>query len=279
MSYKTILVHADGSPQAAQRIRLAAQLALAHDAHLVGAAMTGLSRHALPDGSIAPLGAPFPFDQRLLHSRADAALTQFADCASRMGLHSFEARLVDDAVDDGLILQSPYADLLVLGQGDPQGLPDELLNRLPRDVLFQSARALLIVPHNGQFDQVGQQVLVGWDGSVAAIRALSAALPALRRAARVTLVPSPSPDGHGRQADLPGAELARNLARHGIHVTLARLDGGRHAGAALLELASDVNADLLVMGGYGHWRLREWMLGGATRGVLHDMTLPVLMAH
>ena len=99
MSYKTILVHADGSPQAAQRVRLAARLALAHDAHLIGAAMTGLSRHCLPDGSIAPLGAPFPFDLRLLRTRADAALTQFADCASRMGLHSFETRLVEDAAD------------------------------------------------------------------------------------------------------------------------------------------------------------------------------------
>src|SRR5471030_406887 len=256
MSYKTILVHADGSPQAAQRIRLAAQFALAHGAHLICAAMTGLSRHALPDGSIVPIGTPFPFDQRRLRTRADTALTHFADCASHMGLPYFEARLVDDAVDDGLILQSPYADLLVLGQGDPEGQPDELLNRLPQDVMFQSARALLIVPYqeqfNGQFDQVGQHVLVGWDGSVSAIRALTAALPALRRAARVTLVASPSSDGGGRQAGLPGAELARYLARHDVNVTLAELAGARKAGAALMEMASEVGADMLVMGGYGH---------------------------
>ncbi|WP_332855404.1 universal stress protein [Duganella sp. S19_KUP01_CR8] len=279
MSYKTILVHADGSPQAAQRIRLAAQLAQAHDAHLIGAAMTGLSRHAVPDGSIAPIGAPFPFDLRLLRTRADTALTQFADCASRMGLPSFETRLVDDAADDGLILQSPYADLLVLGQGDPDGDPYALPNRLPQDVMFQCARALLIVPHNGRFEQVGEHVLVGWDGSVAAIRALTAALPQLRRAARVTLAVSPAPDYHARQAGLPGVELARYLARHGVSATVTEVDGGRQAGTALLEMASEVGADMLVMGGYGHWRVREWMLGGATRSVLRGMTLPVLMAH
>ncbi len=279
MSYKTILVHADGSPQAAQRIRLAARLALAHDAHLVGAAMTGLSRHALPDGSIVPIGTPYPFDLRLLRSRAEAALTQFADCASHMGLPSFEARLVDDAMDDGLLLQSPYADLLVLGQGDPKGHADDLLSRLPQDVMFQCARPLLIVPHAGQFELVGDHILVGWDASVSATHALTAALPMLRRAARVTLAVDASGSQHGRRIDLPGAELARYLARHDVRVTLAQLKVGSQAGVALLTMASDVNADLLVMGGYGHWRLREWMLGGATRSVLHDMALPVLMAH
>ncbi len=109
--------------------------------------------------------------------------------------------------------------------------------------------------------------------------AYQAALPQLRRAARVTLAVSPAPHSHGRQAELPGVEMARYLARHDVRVTVSELDGGQPAGAALLELASEVGADLLAMGGYGHWRLREWMLGGGTRSVLRGMTLPVLMAH
>ncbi|MYM97579.1 universal stress protein [Duganella vulcania] len=263
MTYKTILVHADGTPQAEQRIRLAALVALAHDAHLVGAAMTGLSRHALPDGSIAAVGTPFPFDLRLLHDRADAALSQFTECASRLGVPSIEARRVDDAADDGLILQSPYADLLVLSQADPHDHSNSLPARLPQTVMFHSARAVLLVPHAGQFEQTGKRVLVGWNGSAAA----------------VTVAAAPQAGGHGRQVDVPGAELARYLFRHGVEVTLVRQDEDRRAGEALLELACGSGADLLVMGGYGHQRMQEWLLGGATRTVLRGMTLPVLMAH
>lgn len=279
MSYKTILVHADGTPQAKQRIRLAAQVALAHDAHLVGAAMTGLSRHALPDGSIAAVGTPFPFDLRLLHDRADAALSQFTDCASQVGVPSIEARLVDDAADDGLIQQSPYADLLVLSQSDPHDHSNSLLARLPQTVMFHSARAVLLAPHAGQFEPVGKTVLVGWNGSASAARAVTAALPLLKRASAVTVAAAPQAGSHERQTDVPGAELARFLFRHGVDVTLIRQDQDRHAGEALLALAAGTGADLLVMGGYGHLRVHEWLLGGATRTVLREMTLPVLMAH
>ncbi|MYN20665.1 universal stress protein [Rugamonas sp. FT107W] len=279
MSYKTILVHADGTPQAEQRIRLAAQVALAHDAHLVGAAMTGLSRHTLPDGSIAAVGTPFPFDLRLLHDRADAALSQFTDCASRLGVPSIEARRVDDAADDGLILQSPYADLLVLSQADPHDHSNSLPARLPQTVMFHSARAVLLVPYAGRFEKIGKQVLVGWNGSASAARAVTAALPMLKRAAAVTVAASPQTGSHGRQTDVPGAELARYLFRHGVDVTLVAQDDDRRAGEALLDLAAASGADLLVMGGYGHQRLHEWLLGGATRTVLREMTLPVLMAH
>ncbi|NVD74721.1 universal stress protein [Duganella sp. BJB1802] len=279
MSYKTILVHADGTPQAEQRIRLAALVALAHDTHLVGAAMTGLSRHALPDGSIAAVGTPFPFDLRLLHDRADAALSQFTDCASRLGVPSIEARTVDDAADDGLILQSPYADLLVLSQSDPHDHSNSLQARLPQTVMFHSPRAVLLAPHAGRFEQLGKHVLVGWNGSASAARAVTAALPMLKRAAAVTVAAAPRTDGHGRQADVPGAELARYLFRHGVDVTLVAQDQDRRAGEALLDMAAAGGADLLVMGGYGHQRLHEWLLGGATRTVLREMTLPVLMAH
>jgi len=279
MTYKTILVHADGTPQAEQRIRLAALVALAHDAHLVGAAMTGLSRHALPDGSIAAVGTPFPFDLRLLHDRADAALSQFTECASRLGVPSIEARRVDDAADDGLILQSPYADLLVLSQADPHDHSNSLPARLPQTVMFHSARPVLLVPHAGRFEQTGKHVLVGWNGSASAARAVTAALPLLKRAAAVTVAASPQTGGHGRQTDVPGAELARFLFRHGVDVKLLPQEDDRRAGEALLDLASENGADLLVMGGYGHQRLQEWLLGGATRTVLRGMTLPVLMAH
>jgi nucleotide-binding universal stress UspA family protein len=112
-----------------------------------------------------------------------------------------------------------------------------------------------------------------------ASRAIGAALPLLRRAGKVTLaVFNPNAIG-SKHGPLPGADLAGFLARHDVAIEVQQLETELDIGNALLSLAADISADLLVMGAYGHQRLRELLLGGATRTVLKTMTLPVLMAH
>jgi len=279
MGYKTVLVHVDDSVHAGLRLRLAGQIAQAHQAHLIGSAMSGLSRHAHPDGTVAPLGAPFPFDLSLLHARANKALAGFNDVASRYSAPSCETRLVDDDAEGGLIQQSTYADSLVMSQADPHAHLPGPAAELPQRVLFHSAHPVLIVPCTGRFEHVGDKVLLGWDGSMAATRAITGAMPLLCGAAQVTLAvlnPTRRRAAHGEQ---PGADLALYLARQGVTVEVLVQETELGTGAALFLLASQLGADLLVAGCYAHTRWREMILGGTTHALLQAMTLPVLMSH
>jgi nucleotide-binding universal stress UspA family protein len=175
-------------------------------------------------------------------------------------------------------MQARYADLVVLGQAaaaeDNEG---SLLPDLPDYVLLNCGRPVLLVPRTGRFPTIGKRVMVAWNGSVEAAKAVTAALPLLRGAEQVTLtVLGNSADTLGES---PGADIALYLARHGVNVEVLRRPEAADPGKAILSLAADFNVDLLVMGAYGHSRFREMMLGGATRTILATATLPVLMAH
>lgn len=283
MSYKTILVHVDDAKNATARIELAAGLALADGAHLIGSALTGVSRFLFetmaPDG-IAPGSIPSiePY-LKTLRQRADSMLEKFEEIASRTGVTSFEKRLTDDEAVGGLSLQARYCDLAVLGQYDPEGVAPSTYANLPEYVAMNSGCPVLVVPYGAEIRSTGRRVLIAWNGSGEAAKAVRSAIPLLRRAEIVEVavfdrdIP---PDAHGEQ---PGADIALFLARHGIKVDVLQRSTESKVGDALLSLASDLNSDLLVMGCYGHTRFREVLLGGATRTILRSMTLPVLMAH
>jgi nucleotide-binding universal stress UspA family protein len=181
-------------------------------------------------------------------------------------------------VADALATNARYADLVIVGQPDPddadgpQGLPEE--------VTLRSGRPSLLVPYIGPAATLGQRITVAWDASREAARAVNDAMPLLERAQAVTVVtvnPRETPFGHGEQ---PGADIALHLARHGIKVDVERVES-RDVDVAntILSHIADRGTDLLVMGAYGHSRLRELVLGGVTRTILHDMTVPVFMAH
>ncbi|MDC8755994.1 universal stress protein [Janthinobacterium fluminis] len=278
MPYKTILVHVDQSHQTATRIDLALQLAAADGAHLIGAASTGISAflHQHVGDAGAPSLAPY---LDILRQRADAALAQFEQQVRRANATSFELRRIDDEAAPGISLSASFCDLAILGQTDP-GQANQLLGPdFPEYVAIHSGCPVLIVPYAGAFASVGAHVLVGWNGSLEARRAVRDALPLLRRARTVELAvfnPRQQDDAHGQQA---GADIALHLARHGVAVSVREEAGNGDVGEALLSLAADSGADLLVMGCYGHARLREVLLGGTTRTVLQAMTVPVLMAH
>lgn len=279
MSFKTILVHADLSRHAPERIRVAIALARAEGAHLVGAALTGISSALYQGDTIELTGAIVAGRLDALRDAAREALARFERSAADSGLASYESRLLNDDPQSGLALQARYSELVVLSQTDLDDPVSRIIPDLPEYVVLNCARPALVVPYAGQFTQVGARVLVAWDGSMEATRALAHAMPLLRRAANVALAvfnPELRPGAHGQQ---PGADIALLLARQGVKVEVLERSAGGDVGEALLSLAADQRADLIVMGAYGHSRVRELLLGGASRTILQKMTVPVLMSH
>jgi nucleotide-binding universal stress UspA family protein len=276
MGYKTVLVHVDRSPRAATRVDIGRRIARQFDGHLVG--LHASSAAPLPGYMLAVGGKAIADEQRQATLQEAAAAEQrFAEIAGRDGEISIEWRSSLEDAATVVALHARYADLLLLGQPAPLGSPGASREFAGR-VLLTCGRPVLFVPFAGEFASVGQRILVSWNAGREATNAVTMALPLLKHAARVDVVTfNPKGPAHGA---VPGADIAVWLARHGVHVQVseervADSDIGGH----LLSLASDLSSDLLVMGGYGHSRLAEFVLGGVTRTVLESMTLPVLMAH
>lgn len=279
MSYKTILVHVDHSRHAPQRIRVAAEIALRDNAHLVGLAMTGVSRYLLDSDTVDQQEPVLLTHISALKKQAEQALEKYEELVRQMGVLSWEKRLVDDEPAGGVSLEARYADLVVLGQTDTDEVLPAMMSDFPEYVVMYAGRPVLIVPYAGSFEHIGKKILVAWDGSMEASRAINGALPFLRQAQEVKVVvfnAEKQVNVHGEQ---PGADIALYLARHGVNVDVLQETTDQDSGNALLSLAADTFADLLVMGCYAHSRFREVLLGGASRTVLESMTLPVLMAH
>jgi len=284
MGFKDILVAADGAASARGRIEVAAGLAQRFDAHLVGL------HTVLTAGSMRDRGYFDVFDRSILdplyhefgetmRSEAERARQLFEETASRFGV-SAEWRLTSGYPTDSAALHGRYADLIVLGQLDPDDRQAPLFRPQPEEVALAVGRPILVVPYAGTWNTIGRRVLIGWDASREATRAINDAMPLLSAAESVTVLaidPESNPVRHG---DMPGADIALHLARHGVKATIeSTVSAGIGIGNALLSRASDLSADLLVIGAYGHSRLRELVLGGATRTVIASMTLPVLMSH
>jgi nucleotide-binding universal stress UspA family protein len=143
-----------------------------------------------------------------------------------------------------------------------------------------SGRPLLVVPFAGSYEAVGHNVLVGWNGSGEAARAINDALPLLKQAKKVTVLAINPRHGIGGDGDVPAADIALHLARHGVTAEAAHtIASDISEGDALLSYAADLGVDLLVCGMYGHSPLRERAFGGVTRSLLTEMTVPVLMSH
>lgn len=278
--YKTIVVHIDGSSCQESRLRAAALLAIKHNAHLVGSAATGISwmEFSLVASSMAP--PAMLDDYQVLRDAARGQLEAFQEAAARLGVASVETRLVEDDPRYALLLQSRYADLVVLSQDTDTelGVPARV-RALPEHVAMRGARPVLVVPAAYGGEPIPGTAVVGWDGGIQAQRAITAALPLLTRAAGVKLVvinPAELSELHGEQ---PGADMALYLARHGAQVEVVVEHTRATTGAVLCSLARDSGAGLLVSGAFGHSRYREWVMGGATRELLERARIPLLIAH
>lgn len=276
--YKTIILHADASRNAAVRLQLAAKIAEQQQAHLVCSAMTGISRYVYSGHDPLPHQVRYDLAQ-MATARARQVLEEHGRLASSFGLSSYEERLVNDDPYGGLVLQSRYADLVILGQSDRDDPATGASQQdLPEFVILNGCCPVLVVPFAGHFPSIGRTILVAWDGSLHAARAIRHAMPILVGAARVVVTmvdPVIGDDEHGEE---PGADIALHLARHGVPVEIEAVASDGDVGEALMAAADRVQADLMVMGAYGHSRLHEIMLGGATRTILAMATLPILLS-
>jgi nucleotide-binding universal stress UspA family protein len=281
MSYKSILVQIDHSERTQERVRLAIGLAAHYQAHLIGAAATGISGYIFPGGWAGDgLGYTEFLAAHLdaLREQAKAAAAGFEALVKNQPVRSSEAVIVSDEAGVGLSQRGRYCDLIVVGQTRRDEAVLSAPPDLPEYLIMNSGRPVLVVPFAGSFAKVGQRPLVAWDGSVCATHAVTAALPLLKHAAQVDVVvyTGDKADVHG---DQPGDDIALYLARHDVKVNVIRADGAIGVGEPLLALASERGSDLVVMGGYGHARMREFVMGGVTRTMLRMMTVPVLMVH
>ena len=209
---------------------------------------------------------------------AKEATNRFAAAAKQAGL-SAEVRILDASVAGAADLFGRIArrfDLAVVGQARPrEGATEELLIE---GALFHSGRPVVVVPFVQAKPITLERVLVCWDGSRPATRAIADALPFLQRAKAIEIVAVSGERGKG--SELVGTNMALHLARHGLTVALKRLPAGNtDVTAAIRAHAAETGADFMVMGGYGHSRLREFILGGVTRTILTSSTIPVLMSH
>ena len=277
--FKTILVHVDETARSVQRIEAAARLAIAYDAHLVGAALTGLSAYLFPiDGTMG--GMPpiaFPIDE--LRAEANRALDLFDAAAAKSGVTSFERRLVDEEAGLGLSLQGRYSDLVVISQTAPDEFLPRLRSDFPEYVLLNCARPVLVLPHAGATGELGRRVTVAWNGSAEAVRAITSALAVLKRAEKVDLVVFDAGTDGNVRGDEPGADMALYLARHGVNVEVTLAQSSGEQGDSLLSFAADKGADLIVMGAFGHSRFREFLLGGMSRTALGSSPVALWMSH
>jgi nucleotide-binding universal stress UspA family protein len=255
-------------------VSIAAELA----AHLTGIAFrcepvipAMVDMYGIPPAIIASQRAE-------IEEAAKTAVADFEEAVSRAAV-SGQAHIVDAPVDGAPGMLASIArrfDLSVLAQPQP-GEP-ALARLFVEAALFESGRPVLIVPYIQTAGLKLERVLVGWDGSRNAARAIGDAMPLLVQAKATEIV---MVAGEPAKSDeLPGAEIAHHLARHGIKVEVERIPATDvDIASTILSHAADVSADFLVMGGYGHSRMREFMLGGATRGILGSMTIPTLMSH
>jgi len=288
MKFKDILVYLDNHRGSEQRLQLAISIGSPNRAHLFG--VYGFELPSLP----APhfMAATYVEDDvsRTTYIRErDAAFTALEQMESTFRIATNRAGLTGDwwissgkAGDLATIVteRARYVDLVLLGQADPNHPLFDRLATLPETVMIGSGRPVLIVPYAERIDTFGKHILVAWSGTREGARAVGDTLTLLRSADRVTVV-SIRPRSAVKVSDNQrAADLAQHLARHEIRAEALELAGDEAAASELiLAQAAELGCDLIVMGGYGHSRTRELILGGVTRHVLKHMTVPVLMSH
>lgn len=276
-SFKQILVHLDATPSCRARLEVAHRLARQHDAALnaLYATTSSIVVMSYPDAATADLLVKM---RELDAERRDRARVVFDAVAAKGGVSAAWAEVPEQPIIGIFAQQALFADLLVLGQHDPSSY---VANEVPADfveaVMADSGKAGLIIPYTGTFDRVASTIVIAWKDTREAARAVTAAMPLLQLAQQVHVLSWATQEGGVIGARL---DLDSYLRRHGVLAHWHREPAEpTQVGDLLLSRSFDLGADLLVMGCYGHTRLREWVVGGTSRTVLRSMTLPVLMAH
>ena len=284
MSVRNILVQIDRDECNTARIALSVNLAEKHGAHLIGLF------------TYANLSAAYPYaegyfardphaeghfarewwrrHEETTRETAAELRAEFEQRAGRAGV-SHEWRMEEERGHAHLVTQARYADFVVIGQSARGQVENGRRHNLAEEVVMASGSPTIVVPYTGRFNEAIERVVIAWNGSRESSRAVRDAMPILRSVDEV-IVFGVDPDSD----HLPGADIASHLARHGVRTEVKHtVAGDIEVGDAILNAVADHAADLLVMGAYGHTRLREFVLGGATRHILRHMTAPTLLTH
>ena len=272
MAFKDIVVHQGEDVHSDRRMTAALALTQQFDAHLTGVYV--LSYPTIPGFVQTELPSEI-IEQRYNEIRAagEAKRAKFDAAAAGEGVAG-EFRVMEGDMADAVALCGRYSDLLVVGQPDPDHPAPT--DSLPEDLLLAAGRPLLVVPYAGNPSHLGRRVMVAWSGTREATRAVHDAMPMLKQAEEVVVFSvNPEDSDH-----IAGADICTHLARHGVNATPRHIVApDMRVGDSILSAVADNSTDLLVMGGYGHSRLRELAFGGATRAIMQSMICPVMISH
>lgn len=278
MTYKSILLHIDSDKNMSERASAAIALADRCGAHLTAIHVS--PPLYIPAYVAAQVGdVVIDVNEKVKQEAEAAAKAQYDKIAATTAM-PIEWRMDTGHVSTVVSMHARYADLTILGQYNAENEAASFYPDLVENVVMDAGRPVLVMPYAGKFPTCGKNVLVAWNASREATRAVTDAMPLLQTADKVTILainPESGADGHG---EVPGADIALYLARHGVKAEVTSMIARDiDVGNVLLSRAADLGVDLLVMGAYGRSRLREFILGGASRDILRHMTLPVLMSH
>ncbi|PHQ68990.1 MAG: hypothetical protein COB93_09210 [Sneathiella sp.] len=274
MSIKTILLHLNNDPQLEQRIEAALGLAVEHGAALK--ALYTIAEITVPTSFMGYVPPEFiESSKKEEEKHAAAAKAKLEEMAGRISLE-VEVVIEQGYAPDVINEHAVAADLVVLGQGNPDADNNAQSQYVADELVVSSPRPVLVIPFAGKYTNFGSHIIVAWNNSRESSRALHDAMPFLAKAEKVTLLSVNAKDDETYETK----HILEHLKRHGVNATFKSgqwPDIG--VGDALLDALVDYSADMLVMGAYGHSRLREMILGGATKDILAHMTAPVLFAH
>jgi len=278
MSYRTILVHINDKRRAETLLQPTIELATRYNSHLIGL-------HAYASLPAPPIA--IPFTAKTLAGVAAAEHENAAQIAAIFSRMAERKQFVADwqllkvshlELPSAVMERGRAADLIIAGQTDPDWDLSPLLD-FPELLALESGRPVLVVPYVGRYPSVGRNVVVAWKAGRESARAVFDALPFLRDAENVHILEIKE---HADQKSTlaPDTSIAASLARHGIKPTIhTSVAADISIGDEILSRLADIDADLLVMGAYGHGRMRQLVFGGVTRHIARHMTVPTLFSH
>jgi nucleotide-binding universal stress UspA family protein len=281
MAIKDILVHLDTSETCNQCVKAAVALAQRKGAHLIGLAF------ALESSLLQYYGGKLALEvgdshAQATHKAAVAAIEVFNECTKGAGITT-ESRIIECStmeLSEKIAFQSRHVDLTFLEQPSPDRANRNLMSALMEGVLFNSGRPVYIVPYIGRRDTPAHKAVIAWDGGFKSARTVNDAIPLLQERGETVVLIIDHEKRKKSHGPNPGADIAAHLERHGVNTTIVKYPSGDYGvSTTILNFVSDAGADLLVMGAYGHSRLRERTFGGVTRTILDQMTVPVLMSN
>jgi len=274
-----IAIHLSNDNACARRIDAGLQLAKAHEAEVVGVYPSNGVAGDYYDESIIPQDVRNVLRGRREEFR-DSIHKQFMERAEAAGVKA-SWRAPSGEADEALALHARYCDLMVMSKAERVDSVTSIIANLPESVVMAAGRPVLMIPNAGNIESIGKRVLYCWDQRREAARAFTDATPFLKSCKELTVLEVDRDERNLKEFDLRETDFTGYCASLGYPQPkhMVKKSDGIGVGNVILNTASDVGADLIVMGAYGHSRMRQWVMGGASRTLLSSMTVPVLLAH